>query len=96
MVDAGGTPAGSGTFVRSGDHVGVYRVATRPEFQRQRIGRAVLDAAMSYYLDHGVTTFTPEATAAGVRLYEQIGVMTVSQPSVFVIGTSTQASAEGA
>lgn len=37
-----------------------------------------------------VTTFTLEATAAGVRLYEQLGFKTVAQPSVFVVGSSTQ------
>src|SRR5438094_344892 len=83
--EAGGTIAGSGTFVRSGDHVGIYFMATRPQFQRQGIGRAVLDTAMRYYLGHNVTTFTLEATAAGVRLYEQVGFQTVAQPSVFVV-----------
>jgi ribosomal protein S18 acetylase RimI-like enzyme len=90
IVEAEGTIAGSGTFVRSGGHVGIYSMATRPQFQRQGIGRAVLDAAMRYYLDDDVTTFTLEATAAGVRLYEQVGFKTVAQPSVFVIGSSTQ------
>ena len=42
------------------------------------------------YLRHDVTTFTLEATAAGVRLYEQVGFKTVGQPAVFVIGNSTQ------
>jgi GNAT superfamily N-acetyltransferase len=90
IVEDGGTIAGSGTFIRSGDHVGIYCMATRPQFQRQGIGRAVLDAAMRHYLGEGVTTFTLEATAAGVRLYEQVGFETVAQPSVFVIGSSTQ------
>lgn len=90
IVEAGGTIAGSGTFVRSGDHVGIYSMATRPRFQRRGVGRAVLDTAMRYYLGQDVTTFTLEATAAGVRLYEQVGFRTVAQPSVFVIGTSTQ------
>ena len=90
MVDAEGTVAGSGTFLRTGDHVGIYCMATRPGFQRQGIGRAVLDVAMRHYLDDGVTTFTLEATAAGVRLYEQVGFETVEQPSVFLIGASTQ------
>ena len=90
IAEDGGTISGSGTFIRSGDHVGIYCMATRPRFQRQGIGRAVLDAAMVYYLDNGVATFTLEATAAGVHLYEQAGFKTVAQPSVFVIGSSTQ------
>lgn len=95
LVDAGETVAGSGTFIRSGNHVGIYCMATRPSFQRQGIGGALLDTAMNYYLDHGVTTFTLEATAAGVPLYEHTGFETAAQPSVFVIGTSTQFPTEG-
>ena len=90
IVDVGGTVAGSGIFIRSGDHVGIYCMATRPRFQKQGIGRAVLGTAMRFYLDHGVTTFTLEATAAGVRLYEQVGFRAAAHASVFVIGRSTQ------
>ena len=90
IAEGDGTIAGSGTFIRSGDHVGIYCMATRPQFQRQGIGRAVLGAAMAYYVDNGVTTFTLEATAAGVHLYEQVGFKTVARPSAFVIGSSTQ------
>ncbi len=90
IAEVGGVIAGSGIFIRSADQVGVYCMATRPAFQRQGIGRDVLDTAMRHYLGQDVTTFTLEATAAGVRLYEQVGFETVARPSVFVIGTSTQ------
>jgi len=45
---------------------------------------------MRHYLHLNGTTFTLEATAAGVPLYEQVGFKTGAQPSVFVIGTATQ------
>jgi hypothetical protein len=38
----------------------------------------------------GVTAFTFEATAVGVRVYEQVGFRTVIDAPVFVIGASTQ------
>lgn len=92
IVEEGGTIAGSGTFIRSGDHVAIYCMATGPAFQRRGIGRAVLETAMEHYLEQGVTTFTLEATAAGLRLYEQIGFETVAVAPAFVIGVSTQLS----
>jgi len=90
VVEEGGTIAGSGTFVRSGDHVAIYCMATGAAFQRRGIGRAVLETAMGHYLEQGVTAFTLEATAAGLRLYEQIGFETVALAPAFVIGVSTQ------
>ena len=92
IVEEEGTIAGSGTFVRSGDHVAIYCMATAAGFQRRGIGRAVLETAMGHYLEHDVTTFTLEATAAGIRLYEQVGFETVAQAPAFVIGVSTQLS----
>ena len=90
IVEEGGTIAGSGTFVRSGNHVAIYCMATGAAFQRRGIGRAVLETAMGHYLEQGVTAFTLEATAAGLRLYEQIGFETVALAPAFVIGVSTQ------
>ena len=90
IVEEDGAIAGSGTFVRSGDHVAIYCMATGAAFQRRGIGRALLETAMGHYLEQGVTTFTLEATAAGLRLYEQIGFETVALAPAFVIGVSTQ------
>jgi ribosomal protein S18 acetylase RimI-like enzyme len=90
IVEEDGAIAGSGTFVRSGDHVGIYCMATGAAFQRQGVGRAVLETAMAHYLEHGATTFTLGATAAGLRLYEQIGFETVASAPALVIGASTQ------
>jgi ribosomal protein S18 acetylase RimI-like enzyme len=90
IVEKDGAVAGSGIFVRSGDHVGIYCMATGAAFQRQGVGRAVLETAMEHYLEQGVTTFTLGATAAGFTLYEQIGFETVALAPAFVIGVSTQ------
>jgi len=90
LVEDAGVPVGCGTFVRTGDTVGVYIMSTPARHQRRGIGRAVLEHAMRHYQDDGVTTFTLEATAAGFHLYEQLGFRTVMEAPVFVIGESTQ------
>jgi ribosomal protein S18 acetylase RimI-like enzyme len=92
IVEEEGSIAGTGTFVRSGDRVAIYSMATGAPFQRRGIGRALLETAMEHYLERGVTTFSLEATAAGLRLYEQIGFETVALAPAFVIGVSTQLS----
>ena len=81
---------GTGMFVQTGNHVGVYCMATPEHGQRRGVGRAVLDAALAHYIERGATTFTLEATAAGFHLYDQVGFVTVATPSVFVTAASTQ------
>jgi GNAT superfamily N-acetyltransferase len=90
IVEEEGAIVGSGTFVRSGDNVGIYCMATGASFQRQGIARVLLETAMDHYLEHGARTFTLGATAAGLHLYEQIGFETVASAPAFVIGVSTQ------
>lgn len=90
IAEADGAAVGSCFFVRSGTHVGVYSMATRKAFQRRGIGRAILETAMRHYLEDGVTTFTLEATAEGLPLYERVGFRTQAEPSAFVVGASHQ------
>lgn len=90
VAERDGELVGTGTLVRSGDHVGVYSMATPERNQRQGIGRAVLESAMAHHLADGAKTFTLEATEAGYRLYEQLGYKTVATPTVLVAGESTQ------
>ena len=90
IVEDEGEVMGTGMFVRRGGHVGIYCMATPERSQRRGVGRAVLDTAISYYLEHGAKVFTLEATEAGFHLYEQVGFVTVATPSVFVTAPSTQ------
>jgi GNAT superfamily N-acetyltransferase len=90
VVEDDGTLIGCGTFVRSGDCVGVYIMATPPQHQGRGAGRAVLEHGMLHYQSLGATSFTLEATAQGFHLYEQVGFRTVMEALVFVIGNSTQ------
>ena len=86
----GDEPVGTGTFVRTGDHCGVYNMGTPEAGQRRGIGRAVIETAMAHNHADGVTTFTLEATEAGYHLYEQVGYATVAAPTVMLVGESTQ------
>ncbi|GEM_PF-3170681 len=82
--------AGCGAFIREGDRVGIYAMATAPDHRRKGVGTAVLAHAMAHYQDAGVSCFTLGATEQGFPLYEKAGFAVSSQPFVFVIGHSTQ------
>ena len=86
----GDEPVGTGTFVRTGAHCGIYNMGTPASGQRRGVGRAVLASAIARNLADGVTTFTLEATEAGYHLYEQVGFRTVAAPTVMLVGESTQ------
>lgn len=90
IAEQEGEPLGCGIFVRNGDHVGVYMMSTPPEHQRKGVGAAVLATAMAHHQSTGATRFTLGATEKGYPLYERVGFEVVTQPHVFVIGTSTQ------
>jgi GNAT superfamily N-acetyltransferase len=86
----GDEAVGTGTFVRTGDHCGVYNMGTPAAGQRRGVGRAVIASAIARNHADGVTTFTLEATEAGYHLYEQVGFVTVAAPTVMLVGESTQ------
>ena len=90
IAEADGAMLGVGLFIRDGERVGVYTMATSPEHQKRGAGKAVLVAAMKSFQARGVERFTLGATAAGHHLYEQVGFRDVAQPYLTVIGSSTQ------
>ena len=86
----GDEPVGTGTFVRTADHCGIYNMGTPAAGPRRGIGRAVLESAIAHYVADGVTGFTLEATEAGFHLYEQVGFEVIATPTVLLVGESTQ------
>ena len=90
VAEDDGALVGSGVFIRTGDHVGIYDMATPPTQQRRGIGRAILAGAMAHYQALGVARFTLGATEAGYGLYERTGFTVAARPHVYVIGASTQ------
>jgi GNAT superfamily N-acetyltransferase len=89
-------PLGCGSFVRDfdGERVGIYAMATPPNNQRRGAGRAVIENAMQYYQAKGVKRFTLGATEVGFPLYQKLGFEVVAEPYVFILGASTQFSAQ--
>lgn len=90
IAELDGKGLGSGIFIRTGDHVGIYTMSTPPAHQRKGVGRAILEEAMAHYQNEGVERFTLGATEKGYPLYERVGFEVMTQPHVFVIGASTQ------
>jgi GNAT superfamily N-acetyltransferase len=88
------TFVGCGIFVRDQDRVGIYTMATAPEFQRKGVGGALLSSAVFHYEAAGVTRFILGATEKGFPLYQRLGFRTIASPRVHVVGASMQFSAE--
>lgn len=90
LADDEGVSLGCGVFIRNGDHVGIYTMATHPDQQKRGVGRAILETAMAHYQELGVERFTLGATEKGYPLYTKVGFEVVASPYVYVIGASTQ------
>jgi GNAT superfamily N-acetyltransferase len=79
-----GEPAGILMTVRHGPVIGIWTMGTRPEYQRQGIGRHLLNAAIRHHLDLGAETFYLAAFEAGKHLYDQSGFETASFIHVWI------------
>ncbi|MDB5668975.1 MAG: acetyltransferase family [Alphaproteobacteria bacterium] len=90
LAEEDGKQIGVGIFIRTGEHVGVYTMATPPAQQRRGIGGAILNCAMAHYRERGAKRFTLGATEKGFPLYERVGFKVMAMPHVYVIGASTQ------
>ncbi|MEI6485299.1 MAG: GNAT family N-acetyltransferase [Sphingomonadales bacterium] len=88
IAEIAGAPVGCGLFIRTGHHVGVYRLSVAAAHQRRGVGGAVLAAAMADHLDTGADRFTLGATPTGQRLCERLGFRVVSQPHIHLIGAA--------
>jgi len=74
----------------AGSTVGIWTMSTPPNKQRQGAGRAVLLAAMQDHAKRGAETFYLIATEAGKPLYDNMGFKTVDEPSIWLVGESSQ------
>jgi GNAT superfamily N-acetyltransferase len=73
-----GEATGQVMTTRHGPVIGIWTMGTRPEYQRQGIGRHLLDAVIRHHLELGADTFYLAAFEAGKRLYDQTGFETAS------------------
>jgi GNAT superfamily N-acetyltransferase len=84
-------PFSAVTTTGAGEVIGIWSMATPPPKQRQGAGRAALEQAMAWHLDHGATTFYLMATDEGLRLYEQTGFRIVTQTPIWLVGSDGHA-----
>ncbi|MBZ5584161.1 MAG: GNAT family N-acetyltransferase [Acidobacteriia bacterium] len=79
-----GQPVSTAALVMGGGAVGVYNVATLPEYRRRGYGEAVMRRALEEARrEHGIERSILQSTPAGFRLYERMGYRTVTRVSVY-------------
>ena len=82
LASISGRPAGASTAFFNSGIVGVYDVATVPEFRRLGVGSAVTRAVMRFALEQGYHAAALIATSQGAALYRKLGFRTVGYTSL--------------
>jgi ribosomal protein S18 acetylase RimI-like enzyme len=81
---AGGEPVSTAAIIHTDGVLGVYNVATLPEFQRRGYGEAIMRLALAdAQKRHGADRVILQSTSAGLKLYERMGFRTVTKVSVY-------------
>lgn len=70
---------------RLGSTAVIWCMATSPDLQRQGIGQQLLQTAITSERQTGADNFLLLATPAGMRLYEKLGFITLSEASAFLL-----------
>lgn len=79
-----GEPVSTTALVMGGGAVGVYNVATLPQYQRRGYGETVMRHALAESRrEHGVERTILQSTLAGYKLYERMGFRTVTRVGVY-------------
>jgi GNAT superfamily N-acetyltransferase len=79
-----GEPVATAATVISAGAVGVYNVATIPEYQRRGYGEAIMRHALECArLDHGIERSVLQSTQQGFSLYQQMGYAEVTNVAVY-------------
>jgi GNAT superfamily N-acetyltransferase len=82
---AQGRPVSIVALVRSGDTLGVYSLATHPNWRRQGYGEATMRAAIAGSVrERSVQRIVLQSTEAGHALYRRMGFRDVTRFSVFL------------
>ena len=80
-----GRPVAIAALVAAADALGIYSLATLPEFRRSGYGEAVLRAAVASEQQRtGIQRLVLQSTEAGYSLYRRLGFREVAQFSVFL------------
>ncbi len=75
---------------RMGSYVGIWSMATPPEYQRQGAGRALLQAVLAYHQERGADFFYLMASSAGRALYQGVGFQETTRLTCWLRNTSAQ------
>ena len=79
-----GVPVSTAATVACGNTIGVYNVATLPEYRRRSYGEAVMRHALEEAeRERPSRPVVLQSTEAGLRLYERMGFRTVARFSVY-------------
>jgi GNAT superfamily N-acetyltransferase len=78
------TVVGAGTFVLSDGVVGVWNVATLPDYRRQGIATALMQRGLRDAYADGATASTLWSSKSGYRLYERLGYQPVTRVRGYV------------
>ncbi|MBS1857736.1 MAG: GNAT family N-acetyltransferase [Acidobacteria bacterium] len=76
----GGEPVATASVVEGGGVLGVYNVATLPEYQRRGYGECVMRHAIAQFAASPVIL---QSTPAGLRLYQRMGFRRVATVAVY-------------
>ena len=87
LARAADRPMSTVTTSGSGGTVGIWSMATPPDFQRRGAGKAALLGAMAHSRSKGAHTFYLIATPAGKPLYDSVGFRTVETFPMYVLST---------
>ncbi len=80
----GGQPVATAATVLAADAIGVYNVATLPEYRGRGIGEAIVRYAIDNARKHsGIDRTVLQSTSFGYDLYRQMGYHVVGQVLVF-------------
>jgi GNAT superfamily N-acetyltransferase len=82
---AGGKPVSIIALTAAAGVLGVYSLATAPEFRRRGYGEALLRAALAQERERtGLERMVLQSTEAGYRLYRRLGFRDVAKFSVYL------------
>jgi len=79
-----GEPVSTTAIVMGGQAIGVYNVATLPQYRQHGYGEAIMRYALEQaYKDHGTERTILQSTPAGARLYHRMGYRPVATIAVY-------------
>jgi GNAT superfamily N-acetyltransferase len=80
-----GLPVATATTAIGDTTVGIWRMVTAPEYQRQGIGQSFLAQLINLYQQRNLHRFYLVANSIGRRLYEKLGFISVSHLAHWVL-----------